>query len=78
MLKRRPSNFTLQILKLLYERGPLPSATIAAKLGVDSRYVASYLSYLKKRNMVRYVDGLWELTDEGREYIEKILSIEEG
>ena len=74
MLSRRPSERTRRILELLYEYDGLPSGVIADHLGIHSRVVAAYLNYLKRKGIVTYEDGMWRLTRQGREFVEKLLA----
>ena len=55
-----------RILELLLERGQLRSREIAEELGVTSSRVSRYLSYWRKRGVVRRLEGgFWELTELG-------------
>ena len=74
MLSRRPSERTRRILELLYEYDGLPSGVIADHLGIHSRAVSAYLNYLKRKGIVEYVDGMWRLTRQGRDFVEKLLA----
>ncbi len=61
------------ILVLLLSK-PLRSADIGRALGLESKYVSSYLSYWKIRGLVYNEHGLWYLTPEGEEYARQVLN----
>lgn len=60
------SRLVERVFLLLLERGPMRSRDLARELGVEPRYVASYLSYWRARGYVDYVSGFWVLTPAGK------------
>ena len=66
------SPLTLTLLILLRSQS-LPTHILAYSLGLESRYISSYLSYLKKLGFV-YRDnfGLWSITDLGLSYLDSL------
>ena len=59
------------ILVLLLAR-PLKASEIATNLGLETKYVSSYLSYWRKKGLVELNLGRWKLTEEGKAYAEEI------
>ncbi len=59
------------IMVLLLSR-PMRAAEIAGLLGLETRYVSSYLSYWKTRGYVEYSAGFWMLTPLGEEYAQVV------
>jgi DNA-binding MarR family transcriptional regulator len=76
--KRKPqrggprSRIVDAIMVLLLSK-PLRAAEIASVLGVESKYVSSYLSYWKARGYVDYDRGFWYLTPLGEEYAHEVV-----
>lgn len=61
------------LLLLLLRETPAPSHYIAFHLGEDPRKVSTYLGRLRRYGFVRRDEyGLWYLTDEGRDFVEKL------
>jgi len=63
------------IMVLLLSR-PMRSSEIGEVLGLESKYVASYLSYWKTRGYVEYESGFWQITPKGEDYAREIISRE--
>ncbi|MEB3780440.1 MAG: replication initiator protein WhiP [Desulfurococcales archaeon] len=63
------------IMVLLLSR-PMRSSEIAEILGLESKYIASYLSYWKTRGYVEYESGFWQITPKGEDYAREIISRE--
>lgn len=63
------------IMVLLLSR-PMRSSEIGELLGLESKYVSSYLSYWKARGYVDYESGLWQLTPLGEDYAREVISRE--
>ncbi len=61
------------IMVLLLSR-PMRSSEIGEVLGLESKYISSYLSYWKARGYVDYEAGLWHLTPLGEEYAREVLA----
>ncbi|MCE4617015.1 MAG: replication initiator protein WhiP [Desulfurococcales archaeon] len=59
-------------LVLLLAR-PMKAAEIASNLGLETKYVSSYLSYWKTRGLLEYSSGLWYLTPKGEELAKEIV-----
>jgi predicted transcriptional regulator len=55
---------------------PMRAAEIGSVLGLEARYVSSYLSYWKARGYVDYESGYWYLTPLGEEYARNVLERE--
>lgn len=60
------------IMVLLLSR-PMRASEIAEVLGVESKYVSSYLSYWRGRGYVDYDRGFWYLTPLGEEYAHDVV-----
>ncbi|MCE4609437.1 MAG: replication initiator protein WhiP [Desulfurococcales archaeon] len=67
-----PRSKLVDAIMVLLLSKPMRSAEIAGILGLDSRYVASYLSYWKTRGYVEYNSGFWFLTEKGEEYAQEV------
>ncbi len=52
---------------------PMRAAEIAGVIGVETKYVSSYLSYWKTRGYLEYSNGLWYLTPKGEDYAKSIV-----
>ena len=63
------------IMVLLLSR-PMRSSEIGDILGLESKYVSSYLSYWRARGYVEYESGLWQLTPLGEDYAREVISRE--
>jgi len=63
------------IMVLLLSR-PMRSSEIGEVLGLESKYVSSYLSYWRARGYVEYEAGLWQLTPLGEDYAREVVSRE--
>ncbi|MEB3860829.1 MAG: replication initiator protein WhiP [Desulfurococcales archaeon] len=63
------------IMVLLLSR-PMRSSEIGELLGLESKYVSSYLSYWRARGYVEYESGLWQLTPLGEDYAREVISRE--
>ncbi len=59
------------ILVMLISR-PMRASEIAGVLGLNTRYVSSYLSYWKTRGYVDYDSGFWYLTPRGEAYARSV------
>ena len=68
-----PRSKLVDAIMLLLLSKPMRSAEIAGILGLQSKYVASYLSYWKARGYVAYDAGFWYLTPRGEEYAQTVL-----
>ena len=68
-----PRSRLVDAIMLLLLSKPMRSAEIGEVLGLQSKYVASYLSYWKTRGYVAYDSGFWYLTPTGEEYANTIL-----
>jgi len=60
------------ILVLLYAR-PLRTSEIASHLGYSSKYISSYMSYWRKKNLVYQEGGRWYLTPQGEAIAKEII-----
>ena len=60
------------ILVLLYAR-PLRTSEIASHLGYSSKYISSYMSYWRKKNLVYQEGGRWYLTSQGEAIAKEII-----
>ena len=69
MKKVVTSPYTALILLLLRER-PLTSVEIAEASGLQPSAANAYLHYYKRRGLVAKREGLWELTDKGKAYVD--------
>lgn len=66
------SRLTL-VLLLLLRRRSLPTHMLTEYLGLESKYVSSYLCYLRKLGFVRRDGfGFWLITDLGLSYLENV------
>jgi len=65
------------IMVLLLGR-PMRSSEIGEVLGLESKYISSYLSYWRARGYVEYESGLWQLTPLGEDYAREIIARESG
>lgn len=60
------------ILVLLLAR-PLRTSEIAVNLGLETKYVSSYLSYWKRKGLVYQEAGRWHLTPQGEDLAKEIV-----
>mgnify|MGYP001772515677 CR=1 FL=1 len=60
------------ILVLLLAR-PLRTSEIASNLGLETKYVSSYLSYWKRKGLVYQEAGRWHLSAQGEDLAKEIL-----
>lgn len=68
-----PRSKIVDAIMVLLLSKPLRAAEIASVLGVESKYVSSYLSYWKARGYVDYDRGFWYLTPLGEEYAHDVV-----
>jgi len=68
-----PRSRVVDAIMVLLLSKPLRAAEIASVLGVESKYVSSYLSYWKARGYVDYDRGFWYLTPLGEEYAHEVV-----
>ncbi len=67
------------LLLLILREAPAPAAFIAFHLGLDRPKVSMYLSRLKRLGLATYDSyGVWYLTEEGRRYIEALITSSEN
>ena len=71
---RGPRSRLVDAIFVMLLARPMRSGEIAGILGYSSRYVASYLSYWRKRGYVEYEGGYWHLTPLGRSYAGRIVA----
>ncbi len=70
--KGGPRSKLVDAIMVLLLSKPMRSAEIAGLLGLDTKYVSSYLSYWKTRGYVEYSSGFWFLTEKGEEYAQEV------
>ncbi len=72
-LRGGPRSKVVEAIMVLLRSKPMRAAEIAGLLGLETRYVSSYLSYWKERGYVEYSSGFWMLTPLGEEYAEMVI-----
>ncbi len=68
-----PRSSIVDAIFVLLLSKPMRAAELAREIGVESKYVSSYLSYWKTRGYVEYSNGLWYLTPLGEDYAKNIV-----
>ena len=68
-----PRSRLVDAIMVLLLSKPMRAAEIAQVLGLESKYVSSYLSYWKTRGFVDYDRGFWYLTPLGEEYAHEVV-----
>jgi predicted ArsR family transcriptional regulator len=68
-----PRSRLVDAIMVLLLSKPMRAAEIAQVLGLESKYVSSYLSYWKVRGFVDYDKGFWYLTPLGEDYAHEVV-----
>jgi len=68
-----PRSRIVDAIMVLLLSKPMRASEIAEVLGVESKYVSSYLSYWKTRGYVDYDRGFWYLTPLGEDYAHDVI-----
>ncbi|WP_420809449.1 replication initiator protein WhiP [Acidianus sulfidivorans] len=63
----------MEAIIVLLNARPLRTSEIASNLGYQTKYISSYLSYWKKKNLVYQDGGRWYLTPEGENLAKAII-----
>ena len=74
-IKTGPRSKLMDAILVLLQAKPLKAAEIAANLGLETKYVSSYLSYWRKKGLVELKAGRWCLTELGKIYVKEIEDI---
>jgi len=70
-----PRSKLMDAILVLLLAMPLRTSEIAANLGLETKYVSSYLSYWRKKGLVELKYGRWHLTKQGEEYAKRIVDM---
>lgn len=68
-----PRSKIIEAALVLLLSKPMRAAEIAQIVGVETKYVSSYLSYWRTRGYLEYSNGLWYLTPKGEDYAKSIV-----
>ncbi|MCE4615370.1 MAG: replication initiator protein WhiP [Desulfurococcales archaeon] len=68
-----PRSKIIEAALVLLLSKPMRAAEIAQVVGVETKYVSSYLSYWRTRGYLEYSNGLWYLTPKGEDYAKSIV-----
>jgi hypothetical protein len=68
-----PRSKVIEAALVLLLSKPMRAAEIAGVIGVETKYISSYLSYWKTRGYLEYSNGLWYLTPKGEDYAKNIV-----
>ena len=71
--KGGPRSKVIEAALVLLLARPMKASEIAGNLGLETKYVSSYLSYWKTRGLLEYSSGLWYLTPKGEELAKEIV-----
>ena len=77
-MPRRKNSFSSEltyIILLILRHSLTPTRYISLLTGEPSKKVSKYLSFLKKKGLVRYENGFWTLTPQGERIADKLDSI---
>ncbi|ARM76547.1 replication initiator protein WhiP [Acidianus manzaensis] len=72
-LNASPRSKLMEAIIVLLNARPLRTSEIASNLGYQTKYISSYLSYWKKKNLVYQDGGRWYLTPEGENLAKAII-----
>jgi len=72
-LKTGPRSKLMDAILVLLLARPLRTSEIAANLGLETKYVSSYLSYWRKKGLVYQEAGRWYLSRQGEDLAKEIL-----
>ncbi|AWR97781.1 replication initiator protein WhiP [Acidianus sulfidivorans JP7] len=72
-LNGSPRSKLMEAIIVLLNARPLRTSEIASNLGYQTKYISSYLSYWKKKNLVYQDGGRWYLTPEGENLAKAII-----
>ena len=72
-LKTGPRSKLMDAILVLLLARPLRASEIAANLGLETKYVSSYLSYWRKKGLLYQEAGRWYLTRQGEDLAKEIL-----
>ena len=72
-LKTGPRSKLMDAILVLLLARPLRTSEIAVNLGLQTKYVSSYLSYWRKKGLVYQEAGRWYLSRQGEDLAKEIL-----
>ncbi|BFH74306.1 hypothetical protein SJAV_22500 [Sulfurisphaera javensis] len=72
-LKTGPRSKLMEAILVLLLARPLRTSEIAINLGLETKYVSSYLSYWRKKGLVYQEAGRWHLSAQGEDLAKEII-----
>ncbi|BAB66289.1 WhiP protein [Sulfurisphaera tokodaii str. 7] len=72
-LKTGPRSKLMEAVLILLLARPLRTSEIAVNLGLETKYVSSYLSYWRKKGLVYQEAGRWHLSSQGEDLAKEII-----
>jgi Mn-dependent DtxR family transcriptional regulator len=72
-IKSGPRSRLMEAILVLLLARPLRTSEIASNLGLQTKYVSSYLSYWRKKGLVYQEGGRWHLSSAGEDLAKEII-----